>query len=492
MIVIDRFERRRTSCRRSISMFTLSAGKIRSIEDRWAATDGAPVFTVNGRYTARGWTEWTQGFQFGSALLQFDATGDRKFLELGRKRTLERMSPHVSATGVHDHGFNNVSTYGALWRLAREGRFKPPAGEIEAYQLALKVSGAVQAGRWTRLPFGGFIHSFNGAHSLFVDTIRTLRVARDLLAARTSAPWRAGRRDQPDRSSDLARGIDGRVLRLLRAWPRHLRRAGPGRARVVVQSRQRQLPWPELAAGLLAVQYLDARACVGADRVSPSFSSSSTSVPNDALERHAGRVSVEGFMMEAARATADFYIEHAAAADGVPYWDTGAPGLLQLGDWATRDADPFNPHEPVDSSAAAIAAQGLIRLGRRLDQRGQDGSRYTQAGLRTLGHASRSGRSVSQPRAGASRPAPACGVSPAQRLGRASRRRARRHEANPRSGATTTCAKPRCSSGGLRTSAVSHVLRSGEQAVTRPVALVTGGTRGIGLGIARALAGARL
>jgi len=24
--------------------------------------------------------------------------------------------------GVHDHGFNNVSTYGNLWRLAREGR----------------------------------------------------------------------------------------------------------------------------------------------------------------------------------------------------------------------------------------------------------------------------------------------------------------------------------------------------------------------------------
>ncbi len=46
-------------------------------------------------------------------------------------------------------------------------------------------------------------------------------------------------------------------------------------------------------------------------------------MPNETLERHAGRVSVEGFLMEAARATADFYIEHAAAADGVPYWDTG-------------------------------------------------------------------------------------------------------------------------------------------------------------------------
>ena len=32
------------------------------------------------------------------------------------------MAPHVSHIGVHDHGFNNVSTYGNLLRLVREGR----------------------------------------------------------------------------------------------------------------------------------------------------------------------------------------------------------------------------------------------------------------------------------------------------------------------------------------------------------------------------------
>ena len=133
-------------------LLELSARKIRSIEKSWRPEDGAPVFTVKGQYQARGWTEWTQGFQFGSALLQFDATGESEFLELGRSRTLERMAPHLTHTGVHDHGFNNVSTYGNLWRLAREHRVDASDWEQRFYELALKVSGAVQAHRWTPLP----------------------------------------------------------------------------------------------------------------------------------------------------------------------------------------------------------------------------------------------------------------------------------------------------------------------------------------------------
>jgi hypothetical protein len=89
-------------------------------------------------------------------------------------------------------------------------------------------------------------------------------------------------------------------------------------------------------------------------------------------------------MYDAAVATCDFYIDHAAAADGIPYWDTGAPGLAALGDWGSRAADPFNEHEPVDSSAAAIAAQGLLRLARVVSAHGGDGKRYEQAGLRVL------------------------------------------------------------------------------------------------------------
>ena len=129
-------------------LFELSAQKILSIERSWKPEDGTPVFTVKGKYTSRGWTEWTQGFQFGSALLQFDATGEKRFLELGRRGTIERMAAHVSHVGVHDHGFNNISTYGNLLRMMHEGKIPFNEREKDFYELALKVSGAVQAARW--------------------------------------------------------------------------------------------------------------------------------------------------------------------------------------------------------------------------------------------------------------------------------------------------------------------------------------------------------
>src|SRR6266498_3243669 len=157
-------------------LFELSGEKILSLEKSWDPGTGTPVFTVKGRYTSRGWTEWTQGFQYGSALLQFDAMGDERFLEIGRRGTVERMASHVSHIGVHDHGFNNISTYGNLLRLMREGKIPHNEHEKDFYELALKVSGAVQAARWSRTSDGlGYIYSFNGPQSLFIDTMRSLR-----------------------------------------------------------------------------------------------------------------------------------------------------------------------------------------------------------------------------------------------------------------------------------------------------------------------------
>ena len=181
----------------------LSGEKIKLIEKEYDFQQGSPVFTVQGKYSTRGWTEWTQGFQYGSSILQYDATGDADFLEMGRESTRKFMAAHVGHFGVHDHGFNNVSTYGNLLRLMKEGKIAHNPWEKDFYELALKLSGAVQARRWTEIKDGGFIHSFNGPHSLFVDTIRT--VQRPCLSV-ISWVMRFGRKTT-ERSALLARTL---------------------------------------------------------------------------------------------------------------------------------------------------------------------------------------------------------------------------------------------------------------------------------------------
>jgi unsaturated chondroitin disaccharide hydrolase len=57
------------------------------------------------------------------------------------------MAPHLTHTGVHDHGFNNAGTCGNLLRLMAEGRVPENHWERRYYELALKCSGAVQAAR---------------------------------------------------------------------------------------------------------------------------------------------------------------------------------------------------------------------------------------------------------------------------------------------------------------------------------------------------------
>jgi unsaturated chondroitin disaccharide hydrolase len=357
------------------NFFQLSAEKIRSIDASWSPSKGAPVFTENGKYTSRGWTEWTQGFQFGSAILQFDATGDRWFLELGRKNTVDVMAPHLTHRGVHDHGFNNVSTYGNLLRLMDEGRIEANSWERQFYQLALKVSGAVQALRWSPVASGGgFIYSFNGPHSLFVDTVRTLR----------ALAWshRLGHvlLDENDKRISL---LD-RLLWHAQATARFSVYYGTGRDIYDVRGRvahesvfnpnDGNYRCPSTQQGYSAFSTWTRGLAWAMLGFAEQLEFLRTVQP-ELLLSHGGREQIESEFRKAATATCDFYIQNSAL-DGVPYWDTGAPGLAHLPNWREQNANPENAWEPVDSSAAAIAAQGLLRLGRFLQN-----ETYWQAGL---------------------------------------------------------------------------------------------------------------
>jgi unsaturated chondroitin disaccharide hydrolase len=354
----------------------LASEKTLRLSRRWEVSDGAPVMTIAGRYTARSWTQWTQGFQYGNALLCFELTGDRDLLTLAQRHVVADMAEHLTHTGVHDHGFNNISTYGHLRRLMLEGRIPTNPWELHYYELALKVSGAVQAARWTSLKDGlGYIYSFNGSHSLFIDTIRTLRICcMAHMLGHTLQAEQDQRVDLLDRALTHAKtsalfniyygeGRDHYDTPELRGRTVHEAVFNPASGVFrCPSSQQGYSPFTTWTRGL-------AWAMLGFPELMEFLQT---------VDGPADKQETVALLEKAARACCDFYMQQASARDGICYWDTGAPHLHRLGDWQGKPADPYNDYEPVDASASAIAAQGLLRLGHLL---GAAGEVYTQAGL---------------------------------------------------------------------------------------------------------------
>lgn len=357
-------------------MWEISGEKLIAIEERLAVSeDEALVYTRNGRYTSQDWTDWTRGFQVGSMLLQAEAEDSSLLFEWGRSNTIERIQHHLTHFGVHDHGFTVTSTYGALLRLMDEHFIEYNEWERNCYVQALLTSGSVQAHRWTELGRGyGYIHSFNGPHSLFADTIRSLRALaiahslggalrdeqdkkysllhRLVSHARTTCKYIVFRGED-----DKADGYDvrGRVAHeaIFNVRTGTYRCPSTQQGYSPFSTWTRGLAWIILGCAEI-LEYLEM-------------------LPRRATRPYReAEAEIRMTLLDAA----DYYIESTPTC-GVPYWDTGAPGLKDLSNWSERDADPFNDKEPVDSSAAAIAAQGLMRLGKIT---GKAGKKYTIAG----------------------------------------------------------------------------------------------------------------
>ena len=367
------------------NLWEVSAKKIQAIENSMDPSSGTPVYTVKGSYTSRGWTEWTQGFMYGSAILQFEATGEKIFFETGRQNTITKMAPHVSHFGVHDHGFNNISTYGNLLRLMLEGKIDNNQWERRFYEHALKISGAVQAKRWTKIKDGGYVYSFNGPHSLFVDTIRSCRII--------GLSHSLGHFLQEE--SDLKVNLLGRMVQHLTATAKYS--VFYGEARDIYDIRGR-------TAHECLFNTVDGNfRCTSTQQGFSGYSTWTRGLAwailgfaeqlefiemiNEAeFEPFGGKEFVKAILLKAGKAVSDFYIANTPT-DGIPYWDTAAPDLHMLGDYLNKPANPYNDYEPVDSSAAGIAAQGLLRLGRYLLSTNDSelGNRYFQAGLTISG-----------------------------------------------------------------------------------------------------------
>jgi hypothetical protein len=321
-------------------LWDLSAQKIKLIDENFDEQKGSPVFTAGGKYTTRGWTEWTQGFQYGSAILHYDATGEENYLEQAREKIMKKMAPHISHIGSHDHGFNNISTYGNLFRLMFEGKIPYNEWEREFYKLALKISGAVQASRWTNLKTGGFIYSFNGPHSLFIDTIRSCRL---LVISHLLGHILQG-------EGDVKINLLERALQHLKTTAYYSVFYGEGRDSYDIRGR---------TAHECIFNINDANfRCPNSQQGYSGFSTWTRGLAwaicgfsemlewIDTAEQTGitlpyGGEDIGLLVLKAATTTCDFYIENSPV-DGIPYWDTGAPGLYKLGDWLEKPADPFN------------------------------------------------------------------------------------------------------------------------------------------------------
>jgi hypothetical protein len=226
----------------------------------------------------------------------------------------------------------------------------------------------------------GYVYSFNGPHSLFVDTMRTIRIL--------GVAWQLGHKlmHENDRAADLLKrsvlhGLTTSQYIMFHGDSDHTydvrgrtaheaifnRNDGVFRCR---SSQQGYSPFSTWTRGL-------AWAMVGYAEELEFFKT----IPDKTFEQSVGlkKKDVVAVYEAAARATCDHYIDDVSCADGITYWDDGAPGIYQMGDWKNKPADLQQDFEPVDASASAIAAQGLIRLGNYLG--GKNGKRYLQAGL---------------------------------------------------------------------------------------------------------------
>ena len=361
------------------NFWELSTQKVKILQDNFDSSKGAPVFTVEGKYTTRGWTEWTQGFQYGIPLLIFDATGKDEMLKIGKVNTIDKMAHHITHFGVHDHGFNNLSTYGNLLRMSRKGKIDTTDEEDDFYALAIKASGAVQASRWTDLKNGGYIYSFNGPHSLFIDTIRTCRIL--LMAHKLKHKMLI--------ESDVAVDLLQRAVTHAVTSAKYAVYYGEGRDQYDVSGRVAH-------ESIFNINDLKYR-CSNSQQGFSGFTTWTRGLSwamlgfTEILEfltieqpKLENKEEVESILLKAAISTCDFYIENTSL-DGVPYWDTGAPNLHKLGEYQKRKAQITNDFEPIDSSAAAIAGQGLLRLGKILEKSdSQSSKKYIQAGLTVL------------------------------------------------------------------------------------------------------------
>jgi len=290
----------------------------------WPAERPAPVHTVAGKwYRPRDlWTDWTPGFLAGQLWILHGLTGESRWRDHAIRYT-EKLAPRRFDRDVHDLGFIFLSSFDR-WLDGLE----PGDPERRRIEDLLVTAGTVQSFRWNGAGPHGFIYSFNGPQSLFIDVMMNVRLlfrAHELGAdesvlrkavehCRTSARYLV-RRNGPGLGE-----VDGSTAH------EAIFNTEPGRGEFrSLSTQQGYSPFTCWSRGLAWAIYGFAEAF-----------------------RHTG----EREFLDTAERCAWYWLERTP--EHVPPWDFGAPGL---------------PAEPADSSAAAIAGCGLDLLARLAPER---------------------------------------------------------------------------------------------------------------------------
>ena len=309
------------------------------------------------------------------------------FLELGRSRTVERMAPHLTHMGVHDHGFNNVSTYGTLLAArARGAHSRRASGRCASTSSRSRSAARCRrgAGRRSRTAAS----STPSTARTRCSWTRSARCAR----SRSAHPLGHALMEEQDAQRQPARA------------PRRSTRGPPPRStsttaaaatRYDVRGRVAHeslfnvangtYPRPEHAAGLLAVQHLDARPGLGDARLRRA-----ARVPRDACRRRRSSVrrSRGGRGVDAGGGARDLRLLHRVGGGGgrrslLGHRRARPRGARRLGQPGGRSRSTTTSRSTARPRRSR--AQGLLRLGAVSASSGaSDGDRYEQAGLLVL------------------------------------------------------------------------------------------------------------
>jgi unsaturated chondroitin disaccharide hydrolase len=302
------------------SALDFAAGQARHVI---AAYPGyAPMYTVGGRWNREGerWTHWCEGFFPGILWLLHRHTGEPEWRRWAEQYS-RVLEPRRHDRAVHDLGFLFLSTYLRWYSLTGD----PALRDV-----------LIEAGRTLALrrQKGGYLASFLGPQSLFIDIMMNVGIIFWAANETDDAALRAVALEHCRTSQRYLVRPDGGTLHEAIFDPEtgHFLRAS---------TQQGYSPDSTWSRGLAWALY--------------GFTTSY-------------RLSGEAPFLQTARHCADYYLRRVGRG-GVPPWDFDAPD---------------DGRRPWDSSAAAIAASGLIDLAEQLGDAGRPYHEAAQHLLDTL------------------------------------------------------------------------------------------------------------